>query len=64
MNDFAKNITDFIKKPVYTVSLILTLLLGYGYQLTHYAIGTDTLPRAYYITGGLFSQGRFSSSAI
>lgn len=64
MKKYLTETIEFIKKPSFTVSLILTLIMGYGFTLTHFSVGIDDLTRTRYITGQLFAQGRFSSSFL
>lgn len=64
MKKFWNELSEFIKKPSFTVPLILTLIMGYGFAVTHFTVGIDTLARSRYINGQLFAQGRFSSSFI
>ena len=64
MKKFWNEFLAFIKKPSFTVPLILTLIMGYGFAVTHFTVGIDTLARSRYINGQLFAQGRFSSSLV
>lgn len=64
MKKIRNEILGFIRQPSFTVPLLLTLLLGYGFAVTHFSVGIDTFARARYTSGLLFAQGRFSSSLI
>ena len=64
MKKFWNELLGFIKKPSFTVPLILTLIMGYGFAVTHFSVGIDDLARERFINRELFAQGRFSSSFI
>ncbi len=64
MKKYFDDLMNLIKKASFTVPLVLTLVLGFTFTLTHFSAGIDDLPRGRYINGYLFSQGRFSSSLV
>ncbi len=47
-----------------SVPVILTALFSFGWQLVRFNIGIDDTVRSRYLNGGLFSQGRFSSTIV
>ncbi len=64
MKKYYDDALSLIKKASFTVPLLLTLLLGFGFTLTHFSVGIDDLTRERYISGHLFAQGRFSSTIV
>ncbi len=50
------------KSKLYYVSIIITLMLSYGFSMTHFSIGIDDEAFGYYFNqGGLIQQGRVQS---
>ncbi|MBR5060148.1 MAG: glucosyltransferase domain-containing protein [Clostridia bacterium] len=64
MNSFSEDLKLIFKKPAAWCPVAVTALASFLYQLTHFSIGIDDLVRSRYLGGGLFSQGRFSSTLI
>ena len=64
MKKYFKDMLQFLKKPSFTVPLLLTVIVCYGYYLAVPSVGIDDLARERYVSGLLFSQGRFSSTII
>lgn len=52
------------RKPTAWCPVVLTALASFVYELTRFNIGIDDMVRSRYLNGGLFSQGRFSSTLI
>ena len=55
---------ELLKKPLFTVPLVLTVIVGYGFYLLFPSIGIDDLARERYAAGEMFAQGRFSSTLL
>ncbi|MBQ8828199.1 MAG: glucosyltransferase domain-containing protein, partial [Clostridia bacterium] len=64
MKTFFKDFKNFALNPKFIIPLILSVALGYGYVLNHFAIGIDDLTRPRYIQGELIAQGRLSGTLI
>lgn len=59
MNNLKKDIEYFIKETAYIVPVILTVLLSFGFVLTHSSVNVDTLSGArYFREGEMLAQGR------
>lgn len=53
MKEWIKEFQTFWKNKYYTLALILTAALGYGFLVTHGTIGIDDTPFSYYFEEGL-----------
>ncbi len=53
MKSWKENLTYFYKDKVYMLMLCLTAVCSYGYNVTHFTIGIDDTPYAYYFGEGL-----------
>ncbi len=47
-----------------SLPVFLTALFSFGWQIVRFNIGIDDTVRSRYLNGGLFSQGRFSSTIV
>lgn len=62
MEEYKKIIGNFIKDIKYMIPVIITALLGFGFNLTHYTVNMDTLSFDRYFTGQeLLNQSRFGA---
>ncbi len=64
MKSFIKEVKSLMKNLKFTVPLILSVLIGYGFTLTHFSIGIDDLTRPRYVFGEMLAQGRLSGTLI
>lgn len=53
MQDWKENILHFCRDKAYILLLSLTALCAYGFKVTHYTVGIDDTPYAYYFEEGL-----------
>ena len=64
MNSFSGELKSIFKKPSAWCPVAVTAAASYLYEVTHFNVGIDDMVRSRYLGGGLFSQGRFSSTLI
>ena len=50
LNDYKEQIKNFLSDRRYTITVIITLILSYGFAITHYSIGIDDLCFDRYVT--------------
>ncbi len=53
MNKWKEEFAYFYRDKVYRIMLCLTAICAYGFQVTHFTIGIDDTPYAYYFEEGL-----------
>ena len=64
MKNFLKDVKHFVVNLKFIIPLVVTVALGYGYIVGHFAIGIDDLTRPRYLGGELAAQGRLSGIII
>ena len=64
MKSFFSDMKKIISDPRCLIPVAATALLSYGWQMFRFNIGIDDVVRSRYLGGGLFSQGRFSSTLV
>ncbi len=53
MNEIWAEVRNIWKNKAYSIPMVITAVLAYGYKITHFAIGIDDTPYYYYFTEGM-----------
>ncbi|MBP9988747.1 MAG: glucosyltransferase domain-containing protein, partial [Ruminococcus sp.] len=62
--DLKDNILKYLNDRIYMLFVILTAVGSYGFLISHHTVGIDDLEYDFYYRGGLFAQGRITSTVV